>query len=81
MSMQIDTLPAAPVVLEVNAQPLVLHKIPALRQTALDGAENHYLGRLLLWMLGAGLVGLAAGASLYFLAVSAYVIRVLGPLC
>jgi hypothetical protein len=63
----------------MNGQTLVFHELPALTHTARDARENHADGRLTKWLLGGVLVGVLAGAYLYFLAVSPYILRVLGP--
>ncbi len=80
MSMCATTNRSAPAGTVVNGQALVVYEVPALARAARDAVENHYVGTLSSWMLGAGFVGVLAGASVYFLAVSPYVISVLGPL-
>lgn len=64
----------------VNGQALIIHEVALLTHTARDAIENHHMGTLSLWLLSTALISLLAGASLYFLAVSPYVIRVIGPL-
>ena len=79
MSTHAESSHAALPLIRVNGQTLACHEVPALKQTARDALEDRYVGMLSAWMLGAGLVGVLAGAGLYFLALSPYVIRVLGP--
>jgi hypothetical protein len=63
-----------------NGRKLAFQEQPALMEAARDAVENHCLGRMSSWMLGAAIIGVLGCAGLYFLAVSPHVIRVLAPL-
>lgn len=80
MSTQASPPRVAPDGMRANEQALFFQEVPALIHTARDALENHYVGTLSLWLLGAAFVSVLVGAILYFLAVSPSVIRVLGPL-
>ncbi len=63
-----------------NDRALVFHEVPALEKTARDALENHRVGTLSRCLLGAALGLVLCSAVVYLLAVSPYLIGVLGPL-
>jgi hypothetical protein len=63
-----------------NTHTPVFHEVPKLMETVRNAFEEHHVGRLALWLLGLAILGLIAAASVFFLAVSPYLIAALAPL-
>lgn len=63
-----------------NPGTLAFHEVPALTHVVNDATENYHVGVLGKWLLGALLTLVLAGAVIYFLAVSPYVISALALL-
>ncbi len=80
MTMHTTTGEAALLLAPTNIRAPVFHEVLELTQTAQDAIDNSRVGRMSTWMLGAAIVSALGGASVYFLAVSPYVIDVLAPL-
>lgn len=80
MNMQSDVGEAVLSLPLSNGRALVFREQPALTDAVRDAVENHRVGSMSTWMLGAAIASILGGASVYFLAVSPYVISVLAPL-
>lgn len=80
MNMQTDVGEAAFSLRLSNGQALAFHEVPALTHVAHGAIENHHVGALSTWLLGAVLALVVAGMGIYLLALSPYLIAVLAPL-
>jgi hypothetical protein len=76
----IEANPTPPSWTILNGRVFTFRGAPRLRPTVLNASQNRYEERLIEWLLGAAVVGMLAGGGIYFLAVSPYFIRALGPL-